>query len=184
MTKKQCPRPNPHNKSLLSGMNMKPVMFPRSSAMLAKLPLDKRCHSGKWCQEKTRPPFPSLLLAVSLWGKRSNFANMAMKTALETSCYTEICAFFSNSSNFFKHFYVSHYLFNYFTLHFVHSAYSFCSTYTQNTPFSQARSEKLLLSRLFPCKAFHLLFYPHGQRYNQHHLFFFSLVCIFDLTHA
>lgn len=115
--------------------------------------------------------------------KKSNFANTGMITAVETSCYTEIRALFQIHP-IFSIIFMSHYLFNYFTLHFVHSAFSFCSTYTQNTPFSQARSEKLLLSRLFPCKAFHLFFYPHGQRYIQHHLFFFSFVYIFDLTHA
>lgn len=116
------------------------------------------------------------------------FISTKGRTAVETNSYCWKMGMgaqhFFNFTPTKKHFLDCHNLFKYFSMYFVHSACSFCIIYAQNIPFNQGSSEKLLLSSLCTFNAFHLLFYPHGQWYIQHHLFILSLVYVFDLTHA
>lgn len=128
--------------------------------------------------------FLSLLLAVGIREKKSDFANIGIrKTAGEINCYPKKWPWghgtFANLS-----FHVSfgcRYLILLLHPGFWHS---YDSVYTWIILFSQERSSKLLQKRLCPSKISLLIFCPCREWYIKHHLLIHKLLNIFDLTRA
>lgn len=168
------------NKDLLPGRDMEPVLLCWHNSHETKNVIQG---SGARSQQ-TKFSFFSLLLAVGVREKKSDFANTGIrKTAVETNCYPKKWPWghgtFADLS-----FHVSfgcRYLILLLHPGFWHS---FDSVYTWIILFSQERSSKLLQKRLCPSKTSLLIFCPCGEWYIQHALLIHELLNIFDLTHA
>lgn len=142
---------------MLPGRDVKPLVFPSSSVILAQLTRDKRCNSEKWCQDPTDDLlFLHFYLQCVQWRKEVTLPIQVSEELLWRPVL--IPRYRHQAQHLFKFILILKFSFVccYINLllypGFCSFCYNFGSIYTWINPFRQGRSNKFLMSRFCLCK--------------------------------